>query len=312
VSSEIKDGWFEIKPTQPDEAVANRLNRVALAKLIKASREKWVPSLDDVADYARYNPDPIQGGISMRYLRLAPNAMTQGFSGQGSWDVLKFYGSLNAAQRQGLKSSGTLQFGALSGESSAILARIMFGADVNLITEREAARNESMMDNMRNMMRNMTGGQQNENFLDEPTFVMPTGLPRNGFVALKINTETTLMPATPESKPDMSFGAIGLEETAFMKYMQQDENMARFATGIPTYDLVYQGQRGVYDMRFYVSPNILAKYTLHDNKMDTNAKATAFTSLPQPVQDKVSKIVDDIKKGGMPFQMMGGTGRIRT
>jgi hypothetical protein len=250
----------------------------------------------------------MQGGLGMRYMRLAPNAMQRGFSGQADWDVLKFYGSLNQGQRQNLKQTGQLAFGSLTPESTAILAGIMYGADINLVSSREADRNSGgLVDNMRNAMRNFGGGNQgNDNFLDEPTFVMPTGLPRNGYVSLKMNDETTLMPATSESTPDTSFGAVGLEEAAFMKFMQQDQNMSRFASGLPTYSLVYQGKRSMYDIRFHVSQNVLAKFTLQDNAMDKGQRPTAFTSLPQPIQDKVAKTIEEFKSEGMPFRMAGG------
>jgi hypothetical protein len=307
--AENKDGWLTIVPTKPAENRRIRADRVALANFINMAQEKGVPSLDDYAAYALKSEPPMESPGSMMYLMLfAPNTIQQGFGGMTNWDMLRFYGSLSIAQKQNLQTGGQISFGTLNQQQANLVRKMVFGANARLQVldgKAEKTSDNPFLDMARAFMPGDSRGLQ-----DEPTEVMPNGLPGNGYVVMNLDKGYfTTVPSDQAAAPSSMFGALGADEMAMLKYFREDPQFSAFSGFMPAMDKFKVGDRETLNFQFFVASNTVVKETLKNDRMSKDAKVVAYAQLPAELRERIEKRVEAFKKNPLPFgQMMGGGG----
>ncbi len=298
------EGWLIIKPSRPTQSRSNRTDRVALTTLIKAAKAKNMPSLDDVAAYALTSPSPMKDGVGMLFaMALVPGMFQQGISGMTNWDALRFYGTLSPTQRQG----ASLPVNVMTPVQQSLWRKIAFGGSTPIRTGANKGDDPFMMA----MAMGIGGG--GEDYREEPTELMPNGLPPSAVLQFGRTSQPMASPAPGSVAGGMglNMGVLGVDEIAMLKMFKEDPNMAAMAGYMPTLDKLRIGERGVITMTLQLPQEAYIAETLYDNKLPENAPVAAYSDLPPAFQKLVAERLEVLKKSpfGSLGLMMGGMGR---
>lgn len=291
---EKTDSWFVVFPKDPAAARAVRVDRFALKKLITASKDKEIPSLDDAADYAAANEPPSTTPIVNPYIFFyAPNLMDMMPTKIGDWNVLRVYGLLSQSQRDALKNGQRISFGALVSAQMAATRRLLFGPDVRLMTQADFDNQRKLEEaNPMFTFMSMWVPSVGRDYKTDPTEVMPSGVPPQGWISGTVVDEMMVVMSSSESKNDQfkMLGAVGANELAaiqsFLK-MAEDEMPA-----IPKIDRFKSGRRIVLNLKFNVATDVFMSDKLVENRMSKDAKALRYDELPgefRQIVDAASK-----------------------
>jgi hypothetical protein len=190
LSAEEGEGWLTIKPI--DIALTARLDRASLADYAGKGRLQPI-DLDARSTFAFRNPGADRNALYQLMNSLMMNAT--------DWDaaMLRFWGSLSAAQRKALRSGEKVTLGSLSEESRRLL-RDEIALDGLRTVAPPPPRLADFNYPTRNMIRQMMPDESNaENWVSEPTESLPDGLPLDGTVSVETWTEPCFV-ADPASR----------------------------------------------------------------------------------------------------------------
>lgn len=297
--AEIKDGWLIVRPAKPDEARKERLDRVALAQLIAASRSKGNPSLDDLAAYAQKAESPLEQQIAMTYLTaFAPSAMGQGMGGLTDWNMLRLYGTLSMGQKDTLLDRSAIPLGNLSPAQKQIATNLLFGANARLQV-REPGEPPKEEFGFVSMIRRFMPGSSND-YRQEPTEAMPMGLPGKGALRLDLSTEVVGIPVG-SSLPRNVFGVLGADELAMLRYLSEEPAFAQFGAQMPRIEGLRLGRRTAMRFVFTVAPNVTVEHTLNDDRVAKDATTVAIADLTPEMKARIEERLAQLKKNPLPF-----------
>lgn len=298
--------WFVAMPSDPIEARSQRVDRVSLAALLGAAKSKGVPSLDDCAAYALKNEPPLRTPAAMLYMALyAPNLMGQGMMGFTDWNVLRLYAQLDAGNRLRLESGDRIEFSMLDPGKRALADRILFGTNANLAVGPPSNVDENLF---LAMMRQFVGRQSQE-WKQEPTEIMPNGLPNAGMLSMQL-TVSPIGTVTGDNPMASMMGALGPGELALLQLFKDDPNMGQYMGMMPPIQGLKLGTRKSYRFTFQVAPDVSSTKTLQDDAVDRNAQPVSVDALPADFQAAISKQKEEIKNSPF-FKMMMGFGTTR-
>lgn len=302
-----QDGWLVIQPAKPAQARAERLDRTALAKFLQEAHTRLVPSLDQLAAYARVAPSPSETPLVMlHFFVFAPNAMQDGFMGTGDWDMLRLYGMLSTSQRQTLLAGGPLAFGGLNAEQTAQLRRMVFGAGAKLQTGAESDEPQNDPNSLESFFGQFMP-QTNRTLQTEPTEVMPNGLPPNGTVRVSSQHEPVVLISGNAQATGRSFGVMDANLLAMMQYFESAMEEAQVGGEMPRIEKGRVGTRTKLDFTFRLARQVVMRHTLADDFVAKDAPITPLDQLPTEFQAQVQRRLEAFKK--TPFPFFGGFGR---
>jgi hypothetical protein len=299
-------GWMQISPSSRVESRAIRVDRRALTDLIAAGRSKGTPSLDDVATYALKCDEPAHTAIVSPYIMMfAQKAFAQGMRGQTDWTMLRIYGNLSASQRQLLWSGSALPVRSLNPGIKKLVDKMAFGAPVRLQVERPE--NKSSTGPFMEMLQRMMPTAPVD-YRDEPTEIMPAGLPQDAFLSMKGSNEYFVVPIMTGPDPTGGMmGALGADELAMLQWIKETPQLQQMgADGIPTIDKVRVGDRKVMDFAFHFAPGVTRAETLMDDSLAKNAPETPMAALPEGFKALIQKKLEALRKEKFPFFGGGG------
>lgn len=298
----MEDGWLVVRPSKPAQSRKERVDRVALARFIAACVGKEVPSLDDLAAYAAVAEPPMVTPLVSPYIaNYAASVFQGGFMGMLSWDMLRFYGTMSASQRQVLASGGRLNFGSLSPVQRALVDKMTFGASARLKVDREGAPTED--DDPWFMFAFMQMGSGGTDFRDEPTEVMPNGLPSSGFLEMKALEDHFVVVVGDKGGNVRQYGSLGADELAMLKFFMQDENMQQVAAQMPKFDKFRLGSRTSMEFKFHLAPGIRVEHTLRDDRLGKDAPVVGEGGFPAAFKAQIDKRIQAFKKFPFPMGM---------
>lgn len=300
----IKDGWLTIKPTDPISSRKDRQDRVVLKQLIDRSIAEGRASLDTLAQFALSSPPPMVNGVSMLYIfAFSPNMMQTLIGDSMDWNMLRFYGSLMPPQKSALMDGGRVQFSNLTAKSREILTEMAFGAAANIKTAEQMAE-ESKMPFFLTMWMDMAGSGV-KTAIEEPTELMPNGLPPAGWVDLNLTKETVANQDGGNTISFFGFGSMGASEIALMEVIQENSESGEDYFKLP--DRIKLGSRDKLKFNFWLSTSAGMTKTVYDDKPDKNAQAISFINLPTEFRAEIEKRKKEIKES--PYgRMLGGIG----
>ena len=302
------DGWTEYRPLDPVGNDSVRVYRSDLAKLLNAVTSRTVPALDDLAAYSLRNGPVMSTQVVMPYVRLAPALVQSGMSGMLDWNVLRFYATLNAAQKTQIFDKGSISLGGLSTAQKAIAQRIMFGPNARYTND--AASQKKDDGDMWGMVEVFLGGNAGKTYKDEPTELMPSGLPPQGAVAGRGKTDYMAMPMGKDGKPTNMYGAMGTDEIAMMKWMSGQKGFEQAAAFMPSMDNLLLGNRRTFEFRFYAAPDTFVEAKLLDDSIDSSSKPTNFDNLPQEWRKRIAARMEKMKDSPLQFAVGAPGGRV--
>ncbi|MGI8923626.1 MAG: hypothetical protein ACR2HJ_06230 [Fimbriimonadales bacterium] len=300
VTIDSADGWMTVRPASPAKSRELRVDRFALAALIGGGHAKGVPSLDDLAAYALKCEQPSETPIVMPYVMLfAQHAFSQGMRGPTDWSMLRFYGQLTLAQRESLKAGSQLSMRSLLPQQKDLVTKMAFGSPPQIKVERpgdKPADEGGFMEMMSSFMPSAV-----VDYKDEPTEVMPSGLPADAYVTLKLTEDNVVVPQSAEGKDIAMFGALGTDELAIFQYMKESPEFGEMGGMMPQIDRVRLGSRRVLDFTFQLGVGVSLKETLLDDNLPKNSDAISTSALPAEFQARIRKRVEALKKTKMPW-----------
>lgn len=292
-----------IAPSHPYAARENRLDRVALGRLIRTARAKGTASLDDLADFAVKNPDPDLGNNMMLYFMMAPGSLDLfELGGRGAnWDLLRLYGSFDTYGRQQLKSGGRIPFSSLSPAQAAIAAKLVYGASASI----EVGKPKPKSDNPFTFALGTSfTGQSAVDYRNEPTELLPSGLPPDGFLQAKVQEEpAALMQFSGDSGVGIS---VGMNELAFFQVIGSSADAADSGVAEMMAHMKL-GDRRVIDLSLELTPQARVTGTLKDTNVSAKAPEVAFHNLPADIQRRLKEKVEVLMKSGFMNGNLTGT-----
>ena len=303
VALETKDGWMVLKPTRPVLERMKHVDRAALTRLIAVAQAKRMVPLDDLAAYAVANGPLMGNDVSRLYsLLFVPGAalgMT-GMGGMSNWDMLRFYGSLTADQRQAL------------GGGNQIAMRTLLPGQVDLV-KRMTYYPSGLMGSTLKVQQ--PGSQPATPALPpgfggadiEPTEVLPNGLPPNGFVEVKVKTDSVVQDAGATQPRIQLIGTYGPQELGVFRVMKNDPTMgAMLSSFLPQLQSFRLGNRTTYDFNFQYTPEVSMGQQLQDSQIDPDGPILSFADLPEDFQKQAQAMEDGMKKAGGFPNIFGG------
>lgn len=302
-------GWLELRPKNPDLIRKSRFDRSSLAKLIASVKDKELPSLDDMADYAAVNEPPSENPLVSSYIfYFTPNLFDSMPGMQGTWGVLRLYGRLTISQRNSLAQGGKIPIGSLDNFQKDAARRLLFDSKPRLMTaESEATRQKMEKENPMMFIASAFGDSGmfgSKDYANEPTEVMPNGLPADGFLEASVKEEEMAVMVSDDTAKARKLGAFGADELALIIFFMEEMNMP----GMPSFKHFRPGDRKLVDLTVRVSPNAFLREKLVHNRMQKDTKTVQLEGLPTGLRTRIQDRIAMIKKQGGMDWMRGGRG----
>lgn len=300
----VPDATFlVVRASEPEAARRMRVDRGALAGLLKAVVDHEVPTLDELASFATRAPEPTSNPVELGSLMFFAPGVFGSMSGLVSWDALRLYGSLGPTQRTVLETGGRLPIGSLSSTGLEALRRMIYGANATLVPEGS----ESGATDMITMAMQMAMGGGGGDLREEPTEAAPRGLPANGYLVAAVSNDPLLRPITASGS---SFYSLGTDELAMFKMFSSSPIAEQAGDAFKLPETARLGTRKMWNIRAYVAPGLFATTALQDDSVPKNAQVVSLNSLPANIQAKVDEKTAKLKKSPLgAIATMGGMRR---
>ena len=284
-------GYLVLKPSEPASARLYRVDRGALATIIRAAADHESPTLDEKAEFAVRTPDPSRNPVSSALLGLFAPGVVDPVSGQSGWSGLRLYAALSSAQRDGLTKGARIPFSTLNPGAKDALATMLYGAGGGV--EIEGKESSDATDPVSLGMR-MALGASNESARQEPTQIVPLGLPSGGYLQASIATEPIIRPTAGE---DARPGVMSLDEIATMRLLKASAIGEQMGSRIPMPDGGRLGSRAVWSLRGYVASATYVGVRLNDDRTPKNGASVVFANLPEDLRAALAQKEERLRKG---------------
>ncbi|MBS1723152.1 MAG: hypothetical protein JSS66_09405 [Armatimonadetes bacterium] len=294
-------GWLEIRPSDPSASRRNRLDRAALGVFLRSAHSKVIPSLDDIATYASNNPPLTRTPAALGHVVVLCSSIIMTVFDPSQWEVLRLYSTLNASQRASLKGGSALLFSSLTPLGKASVNQMVYGAGCRF--QVGAAPPQRPIGFL--MFASNAGNGSIDDFRQEPTELIPNGLPMQGTVTLTVNSGNFVMPAGETSGFASLMSAMGPEETGMFWGMLDTPEMAQASGFLPKFDKFQVGDRDEMLFTLHVAPDVRQDHALTDNRIDAKAPIVGKDGLPKSFMDRAKVMMDYFKEGLGPLIQMG-------
>jgi hypothetical protein len=295
---ETKDGWFTVRPFDPESSKKFRVDRKALQDLISAAAD-GAPSMDAIAEYALANESPMKTEIVMPYITLfVPSIFADMMMGARGWSAIRLYGTLSTTQRNVLRASGQIAFSTLTPPQRAHVEELLYGVETSLQVIDPSKPAEELPEFMK-MAGAMFGGGQGMDFRTEPTEVMPNGLPSQGVIAGLLEKKPILTPA----QGILSKMGFDASMVAMFTFAMQ---MPEAAGQMPEFGAMKLGERTILNMRFLVAPSVEQAERISADAPSADKSSYSMDNLPPIMKAAVEKEMAKLRKLGM-FGSGGGS-----
>lgn len=307
-------GWWTVLPTEPAKVWTKRMDRRALTGTLMAAQSRLFIPLDVLSTFMFRFPDAEANTmVSQRLHMFAPQMQNvMGALGDDS-HMLRVFGGMTQQERQMMRNGGSLPIGRLSSGARSVLQEKFFGfmptiTSVDVDKDLKPQTPAEMMSGMMGMgMMFGSGGAGGS----EPTEIMPTGLPMNGMVTMKVNRESYMIAMSKDGNLLPNVPPFGRTELAFLSLMM---NNAEVASQMQEVNQMLQnlktGVRDQLHMVVVVAPGQGAKAVLSDpHEPDMNA-TYSINNLPPAIKQQMDADGDALAKSpmGQIFGTMGGMG----
>ncbi|MCX7798764.1 MAG: hypothetical protein N2109_00290 [Fimbriimonadales bacterium] len=284
--------WIVGKPTRPWYQRQQRQDRAALARLIASAGARGTLRLDDLASYALTNPPLLESPVaSLLALLTIPGAASNPNSMQ--WELLRFYGSLTAGQRQRLAAGDAIPLRELTPSQRGNVWRMVYLPGFLGLGGLSVA-----------------GGLPAPLARTEPTEILPNGLPPGSSLQVGIQRSEVVVDAG-ESRPGLRlFSALGAEELGAMMQLREDPTMgAMVGPLLPDWKQFRLGEKVRYSFLFRFTPEVVLGGSLEDVVLDERAPAASFEQLPQAFRDRVQRAREQMRQGAAQLGSLFGGGQ---
>jgi len=138
-----------------------------------------------------------------------------------------------------------------------------------------------------------------EDYRDEPTELLPNGLPADGYVAMKVSQEPFAHAPAPKtsssSLPQINFGAADFAATKLMNDHKEEFPPSRMG---PFSDppRVQIGESTIYSFTFHITPRVFMVGALADDLLAKDAPFIPSTNLPANFKKLIAQQLAKLEK----------------
>ncbi len=283
-----EDGkWMTVQPRRAFSARDKRVSRLGLTNLLHTMTTKQALSLEDVSAYAATQPKSIASSdFDLAYAHAVATALSDEMltplTYGGEWAIMRFYGQLSPTQRQALLAGRPLPINSLSPDQVAILADQVYQSP-------DGPTSMSGGNGTRGM-RFMIGGESVSN---ERTFVLPNGLPNDGFVRMSSSNQPTLQ----GTEADGTIREMSADQLAFSKYQSEHPETVSNLGAPPSIPSSFrQASQTIYNLQVVLGQNYGIQRSLKDTAIG-NGSFVAFDQLPRDIREQVQQRLDALRQG---------------
>jgi hypothetical protein len=304
-------GWWSVLPNEPGSVWAGRIDRQAFTGTLMAAQNRFFVPLDTLATFLFRFPDANENSmVSQRLQMFAPQMQTM-MGGLGDDEsMMRVFGGMTQQERQIMRNGGSIPIGRLSAGPRGVLQEKFFGymptvTPVDLEKDMSPQTPVEMMSGMMGMgMLYGMGGAT----LSEPTEIMPVGLPANGSVSMRVNSESYVISMTKDGVLMPGIPPFGRNELAFFSLLQ---NNPEFAAQMQESNQMFQNLRtGIRDqlhMVVLIAPGMGSKSVLSDPHDPDMTKTYSIYNLPAEFKQQMDADAEALRKSPMGkfFEAMG-------
>ncbi|MCW5941923.1 MAG: hypothetical protein KIS66_06810 [Fimbriimonadaceae bacterium] len=298
------DGWITISPRFPTEHRAMRVDRATLGQTLRRGIAQARLGLDDIANYARAQATPLaMEGIDGAYFSLLANSIADADTIKGlapRREMLRFYANSGTPQRNALFAGQPLALGNLSGAQAQALHRMVFRAGF-----------------MSDLRFQGQGDGPIGGFMIEPTELLPTGVPRTGFLTCRVDEQASIVATNSKTGASRTLSA---DQLAMMLAKKEKPDLNLFGAPTGEYDLFRPSVNRRLRFTFQFSEAVALDQSLTDKAPPVGAtRGVAYAQLPAGVLAMVEERkkmfldgrfrgnVDVVQVAGAPVRRGGGT-----
>ena len=284
--------YLVLRPAEPATARRNRVDRTALASIARASADHESPTLDEVADFASRTPDPSLNPLSTAYLTIfAPSGLASS-SGIVSWSGLRLYAALSPAHRKSLAEGAQIPFSVIGPGAKEALRTLLYGASGGVELDGQGSESGDMF----SMGMKMVMGGTSSSAREEPTQIVPWGIPVSGYLQASVSSEPILRPIKDGSG---AASVLSLDEIAIARLFRSSPMGEEMGDAMKMPETGRLGSRSIWSIRGYVAPGTYVSTRLNDDRTPKDGARVALSDLPADVQKQVAQREANLKKGPM-------------
>lgn len=289
------DRWIVCRPTRPWAVRLQRQDRGALASLIRAVRSDGTLRLSDLAAYALNNPPLMESPVASLYGTLSlPGVMANPSALQ--WDLLRFYGSMTASQREMAWSGAEIPFRSLTPNQRAMVWRMVYLPGFlglsGLRLQGQGAANPFAA------------------LRQEPTELLPNGIPNAAVLRVAVQRSPVVVNGGESGAGLRLFSALGPEELGAMQHLREDPALGGMIGGLlPNWTTFRVGEKLQYQFQFQLTPELSLSGVLEDVVVPDGATAVGFDQLPPAFRERVQRAREQMRQGAAQLGSILGGGQ---
>jgi hypothetical protein len=166
------------------------------------------------------------------------------------------------------------------------------------------------------MSMSMMGSMMQTDWRQEPTELLPNGIPGDAYLTMPTRSEPFASTVGPGESSMLNgyLGVVGPDELAMFKVFKEDTNMSQISGFMPTFDKLRVGQRTIYQMRLHLPQEAMVAQSLNDNRLPKDAPTVSMSNLPADFQKLLAERVELFKKsplGSLGAMMGAARGNIK-
>ncbi len=287
-------GWLVMYLKEPDRSDEVKCDRHALRLMLDDARAQGRLTLDTASSYAitseRFNENP----IPQAYLNALLDKQGGRTLQENEKNVLRFYGSLDAAQR----AEEELPMARLNGFQIGILEKMVYGSFANL----QETSSEALQPDENGEYYGVWNTTARE-----PTVSLPNGIPRSGHINIKSTKNRAIVAHMQYGDWDQGYQTYDANSLGWMianREFQPDGNLGWNVLGMRAAD------RTQITFDFDYTEKIRQTMSLQD-VLPTTAESNFVEKLPDDLRRVLQKAIEEAKKQyaqGGGVQYYGGFG----
>lgn len=291
-------GWSVWKPAMQAFVREERVHRPSLVASLKALDSAARLTLNQKANYAANAPDysaqlPVDG-VFARWIN--PTAGPRDFGDvAGNLDILRLYGMMTDSQRNALLNAGQVNLSSLSKSQLDVVHNLVYHSfDGPRVQVRNPAQRQTFSP------AGPIGGMARER-----TQILPTGVPGNGILKLRLNREQAVYGFSTDPNQGSVMTAQELAQSQMMaEAMRDTPNGAMIINGsngqfrvggTSKADKFKMAQQSVLTFDFQFAVDISMQRQLTDETYDSRGSVMTFSQLPQDFRDRVARSQAEMK-----------------
>ncbi len=295
MSFESDDRWIVARPTRPWYQRMQRQDRRALAGLIASVRSDGTLRLADLAAYALNNPPVLESPVAQLYATLSVPGLIANPSAM-QWDLLRFFGSMTASQRQSALNGAEIPLRLLTPNQRAMVWRMAYLPGFLGLGGLRLQAPQS--------------GNPLAALRAEPTELLPNGIPNDALLRVTVQRTQVVVNGGASTGGLRLFSALGAEELGAMQQLREDPALgAMVGSFLPNWETFRVAVKLQWQFVFQLTPQVSLTGVLEDVDVPEGAPAVPFDRLPQAFRERVQRAREQMKQGAAQLGSILGGGQ---